>query len=78
MSTWEQGEWLQTKEDWSEKAIWECILQSVVASEEGILIHNPGQEPSRKKEQIAKGSEQGVFLEDLAAGSQCAGADEWG
>lgn len=45
--------------------------QSLGASEEGNLIDNPGQEPFRKKEQIAKGSEQGVFLEDLAAGSQC-------
>lgn len=32
-------------------------------------MDNPGQEPFRKKEQIAKGSEQGVSLEDLAAGS---------
>ena len=34
-------------------------------------MYNLGQAPSRKKEQIAKGSNQEMCLEGLAARSQC-------
>ena len=45
--------------------------QCLGADEEGSHVDYLRQEPSRKKEQIAKGSNQGMCLVDLAGRSQC-------
>lgn len=71
MSKWEQGERYNLKEAGQQRLFEDVSEQSLGASQEGSLMDKPWQERSRKKGPIATGSEQGVFLEDLAAGSQC-------